>query len=267
MKISKGFIAFLLVFTLLLSSCTTVPVTGRKQFNIVPGFAMLSMSLKQYDDFLKTHTLSKNNAQTQLVKNVGKKIQKAVEQYFAQQDKSYELKDYEWEFNLVESEEVNAWAMPGGKVVVYEGLLPIAKGEKGLAVVLGHEIAHAIAKHGDERVSQGLIAQGLGVALTTALKEKPDKTKQIWMTAFGLGAQFGVMLPFSRLQESEADYLGLVFMTIAGYDPHEAIGLWERMAEMKKGQAPPEFMSTHPSDATRIRKISEAIPEVLKNYD
>lgn len=266
MNISKRLIVLFVVFSLLLSACSTVPITGRRQFSIVPSSRMLSMSLKQYDEFLNTHALSKNNSQTQLVNKVGKRIQEAVEKYFADQGKSSELQDYEWEFNLVESEEENAWAMPGGKVVVYEGLLPITKDESGLAVVLGHEIAHAIAKHGNERMSRGLITQLGGMAISRAIKEKPAKTQQIWMTAFGVGSQFGVMLPFSRLQESEADYLGLVFMTIAGYDPNEAVGLWQRMAENKKGQAPPEFMSTHPSDQTRIRKISEAIPEVLKNY-
>jgi predicted Zn-dependent protease len=189
----------------------------------------------------------------------------AVEQYFTDKNMSYALKDYKWEFNLIESEGKNAWAMPGGKVVVYEGILPITRDEAGLAVVMGHEIAHAIAKHGNERMSQGLIAQMGGMALSKALEEKPGKTRQLWMTVFGVGAQFGVMLPFSRLQETEADHLGLIFMAIAGYDPDEAVEVWKRMAQMKEGQTPPKFLSTHPSNETRIRKIKETIPKA-KQY-
>jgi predicted Zn-dependent protease len=223
---------------------------------------MLSMSLQQYNEFLKTNKISSNQEQTQMVKKVGRKIQMAVEQYFTDENMSYTLRDYKWEFNLIESEEKNAWAMPGGKVVVYEGILPITKDEAGLAVVMGHEIAHAIAKHGNERMSQILIAQMGGMALSKAMAEKPEKTRRLWMTVFGVGAQFGVMLPFSRYQESEADHLGLVFMAIAGYDPNEAVEVWKRMSQMKEGQAPPEFLSTHPSDETRIRKIKETIPKV-----
>jgi predicted Zn-dependent protease len=200
-----------------------------------------------------------------MVKKVGRKIQMAVEQYFTDKNMSYALKDYKWEFNLIESEGKNAWAMPGGKVVVYEGILPITKDEAGLAVVMGHEIAHAIAKHGNERMSQGLIAQMGGMVLSKAMAEKPEKTGQLWMTVFGVGAQFGVMLPFSRLQETEADHLGLIFMAIAGYDPDEAVEVWKRMAQMKEGQTPPKFLSTHPSNETRIRKIKETIPKA-KQY-
>ncbi len=265
MKISRGCISLIIVILFLSLSCTTVPITGRQQFSILPDYAMLSMSLQQYNEFLKTNKISRNQEQTKMVKKVGRKIQMAVEQYFTDKNMSYALKDYEWEFNLIESEEKNAWAMPGGKVVVYEGILQITKDEAGLAVVVGHEIAHAIAKHGNERMSQGLIAQMGGMALSKALEEKPGKTRQLWMTVFGVGAQYGVMLPFSRLQESEADHLGLVFMAIAGYDPNEAVEVWKRMAQMKDGQTPPEFLSTHPSDETRIRKIKEAIPKA-KEY-
>ena len=262
MKISRGCISLIIVILFLSLSCTTVPITGRQQFSILPNSAMISMSLQQYNEFLKNNKISSNQEQTQMVKKVGRKIQMAVEQYFTDKNMSYALKDYKWEFNLIESEEKNAWAMPGGKVVVYEGILPITKDEAGLAVVMGHEIAHAIAKHGNERMSQGLIVQMGGMALTKAMAEKPEKTRRLWMTAFGVGAQFGVMLPFSRYQESEADHLGLVFMAKAGYDPNEAVEVWKRMAQMKEGQTPPEFLSTHPSDETRIRKIKETIPKV-----
>ena len=262
MRISRGCISLIIVILFLSLSCTTVPITGRQQFSILPDYAMISISLQQYNEFLKNNKISSNQEQTQMVKKVGRKIQMAVEQYFTDKNMSYALKDYKWEFNLIESEEKNAWAMPGGKVVVYEGILPITKDEAGLAVVMGHEIAHAIAKHGNERMSQGLIAQMGGMALSKALEEKPGKTRQLWMTVFGVGAQFGVMLPFSRLQETEADHLGLIFMAIAGYDPDEAVEVWKRMAQMKEGQTPPEFLSTHPSDETRIRKIKETIPKV-----
>ena len=265
MKISRGCISLIIVILFLSLSCTTVPITGRQQFSILPNSAMISMSLQQYNEFLKNNKISSNQEQTQMVKKVGRKIQMAVEQYFTDKNMSYALKDYKWEFNLIESEEKNAWAMPGGKVVVYEGILPITKNEAGLAVVMGHEIAHAIAKHGNERMSQGLIAQMGGMALSKALEEQPGKTRQLWMTVFGVGTQFGVMLPFSRLQETEADHLGLIFMAIAGYDPDEAVEVWKRMAQMKEGQTPPKFLSTHPTNETRIRKIKETIPKA-KQY-
>ena len=266
MKLAKRCFVLFLGIVFLLSACSTVPVTGRTQLNLIPRSTMLPMSFQQYDEFLKTHEVSNNQKQTQLVKGVGIRIQKAVEQYFREKNMSDQLTDYAWEFNLVESEEVNAWCMPGGKVVVYTGILPIAKDEGGLAVIMGHEIAHAVAAHGNERMSQGLAYQMGGMALSTAIAQQPEQTQQLWMTAFGLGAQFGVMLPYSRLHESEADHLGLIFMAMAGYDPNHAVGLWQRMAENKGGQAPPEFMSTHPASETRIRKIKELIPEVMPYY-
>jgi len=156
--------------------------------------------------------------------------------------------------------------MPGGKVVVYTGIFPITQDESGLAVVLSHEIAHAIAKHGDERMSQGLLTELGGFALSTALETKPEKTKALWVAAFGVGSNLGIILPYSRLHENEADHLGLIFMAMAGYDPNRAVAFWERMAQQKKGAASPEFLSTHPSDQTRINKIVAAIPEAMKYY-
>lgn len=258
-------VSFIAIFILMIA-CSTVPLTGRKQLNIIPAGQMMSMSYQQYDDFLKQNKISADKNKTALVKKVGKKIQTAVETYFAQKKLSAELQGYEWEFNLVESEEVNAWCMPGGKVVVYTGILPITKDETGLAVVMGHEVAHAIAEHGNERMSQGLITQFGGLALAKALENKPAETQALWMGAFGLGAQVGVLLPFSRLHESEADRLGLTFMAMAGYDPNKAVEFWQRMADMKGEQAPPEFLSTHPSDATRIDNIKKHLPEALKYY-
>jgi predicted Zn-dependent protease len=256
----------LIVASLLLSACGTVPITGRSQLNLIPGQSMLSMSLQQYDQFLKENKVSSNKEQTALVKRVGARIQGAVERYFATSGLQDQLVDYKWEFNLVEDKQINAWCMPGGKVVVYTGLLPVARDEAGLAVVMGHEIAHAIAEHGNERMSQGLLTQLGGVALSTALSTKSSETQQLWMSVYGVGAQYGAILPYGRMQESEADHLGLVFMTMAGYDPNVAIPFWERMATQKGGAAPPEFLSTHPSDATRIANIRRLIPEVQRNF-
>jgi predicted Zn-dependent protease len=227
---------------------------------------MLSMSLQQYDTFLKENKVSTNKEQTDMVKRVGARIQGAVERYFTTKGMGSRLASYKWEFNLVEGKEVNAWCMPGGKVVVYTGILPVAQGETGLAVVMGHEISHAIAEHGNERMSQGLLAQFGGAALSEALSTQPAATQQLWMSVYGVGAQYGAILPYSRMQESEADRLGLIFMAMAGYDPHEATSFWQRMASQKGGQAPPEFLSTHPSDAARIEKIRQMIPEAMSYY-
>lgn len=257
-------LSIVVLFTL--SACSTVPITGRSQLNLIPGSSMMSMSLQQYDQFLKEHKVSSDQQQTAIVKRVGANIQQAVERYFASSGLSQHLNDYKWEFNLVEDKQVNAWCMPGGKVVVYSGILPVARGEAGLAVVMGHEIAHAIAEHGNERMSQGLLAQMGGVALSTALSTKTAETQQLWMSVYGVGAQYGAIMPYGRMQESEADHLGLIFMAMAGYDPNEAVPFWERMAAQKGGQAPPEFLSTHPSDTTRIANIRRLIPEVMQHY-
>ncbi len=264
MRRHRNFAALLLA--LLLIYCSTVPITGRKQLSLIPQAEILAMSYQQYGEFLKTNAVSTNQQQTAMVKRAGGRIQKAVEDYFAQKNLSEQLKDYRWEFNLVESEDVNAWCMPGGKVVVYTGILPIAQTETGLAVVMGHEIAHAIAEHGNERMSQQLVAQMGGVALAVALQDKPQETQALWMTAYGVGSQVGVLLPFSRTQESEADHLGLIFMAMAGYDPSESVNFWQRMSAGKQGQAPPEFLSTHPSDQTRINNLKKLIPEVMQYY-
>ncbi len=262
---------YLLLISLIISSgffdaCSTVPITGRKSFSLIPDATMMSMSFQQYDEFLKTNPVSKDAKKTAMLKRVGRKIQKAVEKYFAENNLSDELKGYAWEFNLVNSKDVNAWCMPGGKVVFYTGILPICKDEAGIATVMGHEIAHAIAEHGSERMTQGLLTQLGGMALQTALQKEPELTQQLAMTAFGIGAQVGVLLPFSRLHESEADRLGLIFMSMAGYNPNSAIEFWKRMAAKKGGQAPPEFLSTHPSDQTRINNLRKLLPEAMQYY-
>ena len=252
--------------TLLASSCSEVAITGRKQLNLVPDSLMNNMSYQSYSEFISQNKLSTDTAKIQMVKDVGRKIQKAVEQYCAENNMSDQLSGYQWEFNLVEDTNVNAWCMPGGKVVVYTGILPAAKDEAGLATVMGHEIAHAFAKHGAERMTQELLVEMGGMALETALAKSPAETKNLFLRSYGTGTQYGVLLPYSRKHENEADHLGLIFMAMAGYNPNEAVGFWQRMASAKTGQAPPELLSTHPADATRIRNIKELMPEAMKYY-
>jgi predicted Zn-dependent protease len=248
------------------SSCSQVAMTGRKQLNFVPDSMMNSMSLQNYQEFLSANKLSNNAQQTQMVKSVGVRIQKAVEKYCAENGLSSRISSYQWEFNLVEDPNVNAWCMPGGKVVVYTGLIPVAQNESGLAVVMGHEIAHAIARHGSERMSQGLLVEFGGMALNEALAKKPQQTQDLFMKSYGLGTQLGVLLPYSRVHENEADHMGLIFMAMAGYNPNEAVSFWERMAAANKGPAPIELLSTHPADSTRINNIKKLIPEAMKYY-
>lgn len=259
-------LAVLCCALLLQSSCTQVAITGRKQLNLVPDTIMNSMSLQSYNEFLSANKLSNNAGQTRMVKDVGARIQKAVEKYCAENNLSSRIQNYQWEFNLVEDPNVNAWCMPGGKVVVYTGLLPVTQNEAGLAVVMGHEIAHAIARHGSERMSQGLLVDLGGMALSEALANKPAATKDLFMKSYGIGSEIGVLLPYSRLHESEADRMGLIFMAMAGYNPNEAVSFWERMSASQKGPKPPEILSTHPADSTRINNIKRLIPEAMQYY-
>lgn len=245
--------------------CSTVPLTGRKQLSLIPASQMLSMSYSEYDNFKKSNKLSTDAQATAMVKRIGGRVQNAVETYFKEKGIQESLAGYAWEFNLIEDKQVNAWCMPGGKVVVYTGILPVTQNETGLAVVMGHEIAHAVAEHGNERMSQGLIAQLGGIGLDLAMQKKSQETRNLWMSVFGVSAQVG-LLAYGRSQESEADELGLTFMAMAGYNPQEAVTFWQRMAANKGGQAPPEFLSTHPSDDTRIRDIQAHMPEALKYY-
>src|SRR5512143_2615922 len=258
--------ATLIVLLLLSVGCGTVPVTGRKSLNVLPDSELTSMSLQQYDDVLKKSKLSNDPARIRMVKRVGERIARATEQFFAEKGMESEIKNYKWEFNLIEDDKVvNAWCMPGGKVAVYTGILPVAQDDTGLAVVRGHEISPAIAKHGNERMSQGLLAQLGAVGLSAALSSHPSETNQIFMAAYGLGTNVGVLLPYSRLHESEADQIGLILMAKAGYDPRAAVPFWKRMNE-KGGSRPPEFLSTHPAPESRIKEIQSYIPEALKYY-
>jgi predicted Zn-dependent protease len=255
-----------LLFGFAIVACSKAPITGRSQLHLVPDSEMASMASQQYTDFLKANKVSADQVHTDQVKRVGSRIAGAVEKYLNEHGMASEAKGYNWEFNLIESEDMNAWCMPGGKVVVYTGLLPVTKDDTGLAVVMGHEIAHAVAKHGSERMSQALLAQLGGVALSTALSKQPAQTQQLAMAAYGAGAEVGVLLPFGRTQESEADHLGLIFMAMAGYNPDEAVNFWQRMMEQSKGGKPPEFLSTHPSDERRIADIKKLLPEARKYY-
>ncbi|MGI4737399.1 MAG: M48 family metallopeptidase [Janthinobacterium lividum] len=253
----------------LAAGCATVPITGRRQLSLVPESEMNSLAVTQYKQTLGTAKLSTNAAEVAQVRRVGQRIQAAVEQYFRQQGQSSQLDGYQWEFNLInDPKTVNAWCMPGGKVVVYSGILPLTRDDTGLAVVLGHEISHAVARHGAERMSDQLVAQGLSTALSTALSQNATATNNIFLSAVGAGSQVGsqvAMLAFSRRQESEADHLGLIFMAMAGYNPAAALPFWQRMAAQSQNSTP-EFLSDHPADATRIADLQRLLPEAQKYY-
>nr|WKN36653.1 M48 family metallopeptidase [Tunicatimonas sp. TK19036] len=253
----------ILAFFFLLS-CSTVPLTGRKQLNLIPTAQINSLSFQSYQEVLSESKLSNDQQQVALIRKVGKKLSYAIEQYMKEQGHADELDGFKWEFNLIEDDKtVNAWCMPGGKVAFYTGIMPICQDEEGVAVVMSHEIAHAIASHGNERMSQQLALQAGGTALSVALQEKPQLTQQLALAAFGLGSQVGILLPYGRSQESEADELGLYMMAMAGYNPEAAVPFWQRM-NSEGGQRPPEFLSTHPAPETRIKRIQQVIPKTSK---
>jgi predicted Zn-dependent protease len=255
----------LMVLIAIVVSCAKVPISGRRQLRLMPESQLIGMSITAYQQFLDTNNvLPAGNADVMMVRRIGDKIKASVEQYLADNHMSNRVEGFQWEFNVVKEDVVNAWCMPGGKVVVYTGILPVTQDEKSLAVVMGHEIAHAIARHGNERMSQGLALQLGGVALSVAMSEKPALTQNVFLQSYGIGSQLGI-LAYSRNHEIEADKLGLVFMAMAGYDPQSAIGFWERMSQAG-GQAPPELLSTHPSDETRISTLREFMPEAMKYY-
>ena len=257
--------SMMVLTVMLLTGCKTVPLTSRKQMNLLPESMMVEMSLTNYDAFLNENKLTQNQVQTDMITRAGERISKSAERFMKENGLGGNIRYFDWQFNLVENEVPNAWCMPGGKIVFYTGILPFTQDETGVAVVMGHEVAHAVARHGNERMSQGLLTQMGGIALAVALEEKPEETKQLFMAAYGLGATYGVLLPYSRTHELEADRIGLMIMAMAGYDPNKAIDFWVRMAQTDK-VSPPEFMSTHPSDQNRINEIKKYLPEAMKYY-
>ncbi len=240
-------------------------MTGKSQLAFLPENEIQDMSSEQYKSFIAKHGVldPSKNADAAMVQRVSNKISKAVERYFKSKNTPEVLNGYAWEYNLVRDSAINAWCMPGGKIVVYTGILPISKNEDALAVVLGHEVSHALLQHGNQRMSQSMIQQFGGLALSVALANKPAQTQDIFLRAYGVGTEVGFTLPFSRKHELEADRFGLIWAVMAGYDPNEAIAFWDRMEKASNGQKPPELLSKHPSDAIRKQKIKEFLPEAM----
>ncbi|MES2371283.1 MAG: M48 family metallopeptidase [Bacteroidota bacterium] len=263
----KRFLIILVCSSLFYTACVTNAITGRSQLSLVSENDLQAMAFAQYKEFINTNpVVPSTSSDAEMVKRVGSRIASAVNQYYAEKGVTNPAANYSWEFNLVNNKEVNAWCMPGGKVVVYTGILPVTRTEAGLAVVLGHEITHALFGHGRERMSQQMAAEGLGALGGVALSGNA-KAANIFNNVYGVSAQYGALLPNSRKQELEADHYGLIFAAAAGYNPNEAIDFWTRMAALSANTSqPPVFMSDHPSDADRINKIKEVLPEALKYY-
>ena len=249
-------------------ACSTNPLSGKSQLTLLPESELQNMAQQQYRQFLGTNRVvsNSNNRDAEMVRRVGQRLTRAVETYYAEKGMSEKLQGYSWEYNLIDDKAANAWCMPGGKIVVYTGILPITQNEAALAAVMGHEVSHALLQHGNQRMSQGLLQQLGGVALSVAVANKPAETQNLFMTAYGVGSAVGVLLPFSRKHELEADRYGLIWTAMAGYNPQEAIGLWERMEKASNGAKPPEFMSTHPSEGRRIKQLQQYMPEALTYY-
>ncbi len=256
-------IGILVLTVFLFVECSTVPITGRKRVNFVSDAQVLPASFAQYSNFLKENKVSTNRKMSNQIKEVGKNISAAVDRFMRANGMEQEANSYKWEFNLIEDKTVNAWCMPGGKVVFYTGIMPICANENGVAAVMGHEVAHAFAKHGQERMSQGQLQQIGGLAVALGTSGKSQETQQIWNMAFGVGSTLG-MLKFSRTHEQEADRLGLVFMIMAGYDGREAAEVWVRMSEKSGGKKPPVILSTHPSNESRIQDLRNYLPTARK---
>ena len=242
-------------------ACATNPFTGKSTLALVSNSEILPSAFAQYNQFLTENKVITGTADAKRVETIGTKIKVAAEKWLTANGQAGYLNDYKWEYKLVDSKDVNAWCMPGGKIVFYTGILPICKNDAGMATVMGHEVSHALANHGQQRMSAGLLQQLGGAGVAAAVGTKSAETQQLAMTAYGAATEYGGMLPFSRNHESEADMIGLTLMAIAGYNPDEAIDFWSRMSANSGGQAPPEFMSTHPSDATRIANLKSLIPQ------
>ena len=248
-----------LTLFLFLISCKVNPFTGKSTLNMYQSSDQIfPMALKEYETFLSEHEVVKGTEESQMITTVGKNIANAAEKWLTANGYEGYLKDYQWEYNLVNDKTVNAWCMPGGKIVFYTGILPITQTETGIAVVMGHEVAHALADHGAQRMSAGVLQQAVAVAGNVALSEK-EVERQKFNAVYGISTTLGVMLPFSRSHESEADKIGLDIMAIAGYNPDEAAELWKRM-KAKNGSTTPEFLSTHPSNDTRIANLTKWAP-------
>jgi len=247
-------------------ACSTNAVTGRKQLSLLPESQLQQTAVTEYRSFLSQNKVvsASANKDAEMVRRVGSRIANAITQYYTKQGKGDILKGYQWEFNLVDNKEVNAWCMPGGKVVVYTGILPVTQNEAALAIVLGHEITHAVANHGNERMSQEMVTQGIGV-VGDVLTSGNAKVNSIFNAVYVPGSQIGYSLPNSRSQEYEADHFGLIFAAMAGYNPHEAIPFWQRMSQAG-GAKQPEFLATHPSDENRIARLQGYMNEALKYY-
>ncbi len=257
-----------IILSALLVACSQNALTGKKQLTLLPESELQTMATGEYHKFLSTNKVvgTTTNKDAQMVNRVGERIVKAVESYYAEKGMSDKLAGFKWETNLVDDKTVNAWCMPGGKIVVYTGILPVTQNEAALAAVMGHEVSHALMQHGNQRMSQGLLQQLGGVALSVAVANKPQETQNMFLGAYGIGTAVGVLLPFSRKHELEADRYGLIFTAMAGYNPQEAIGLWERMEKLSAGQKPPEFLSTHPTEGRRIEQLNKYMPEALERY-
>ncbi|HMQ44558.1 M48 family metallopeptidase [Mariniflexile maritimum] len=240
-------------------SCAVNPFTGKKTMALVPNSQLFPTAFAQYDQFLSENKVVKGTADAAMVTRVGQKIAVAAERWLTANGYAGYLNDYKWEYNLVDDKTVNAWCMPGGKIVVYTGILPIAKGETGLAAIMGHEVAHALANHGQQRMSAAYVQQGVAIAGNVVIKD--EQSRNAFNQYYGVGSQVGVMLPFSRSHETEADQIGLYLMAIAGYNPAEAAELWKRMSALANGQAPPELLSTHPSNESRIANLTALAPK------
>ncbi len=261
-------ITTLFVLCALIVACSKNALTGKNQLTLLPEAELQNMAVQEYQTFLSQNKVvaTSNNRDAEMVRRVGQRITKAVDTYYADKGMTDKLTGFKWEYNLVDDKTVNAWCMPGGKIVVYTGILPVTQNEAALAAVMGHEVSHALLQHGNQRMSSGLLQQLGGVALSVAVANKPQETQNLFMTAYGVGSTVGVMLPFSRKHELEADRYGLIWTAMAGYNPQEAIGLWERMEKLSAGQKPPEFLSTHPAEGRRIDQLNKYMPEAMQYY-